>query len=165
MIENVQLDVMWGSIRDHNISESPKRQNLVFRGYEVQKETRWTEYEISYLFNDKWLHCLKIFDSYIFCSCCSILPRKISLCCPLLNHYERPNSSLARSIKSFWKFISKWQGEFFFAKEQTITFENMYQIQLSNLNCVPEEAENLFLKRKKGNRGRSIWPQANWMAV
>ena len=59
-------------------------------------------------------------------------------------------------LRAFENLYLSSKERFFFAKEQTITFENMYQIQLSNLNCVPEEAENLFLKRKKGNRGRSI---------
>ena len=40
------------------------------------------------------------------------LPFNFFLCCPLLNHYKRPNSSLAKSIKSLWNLYLTWETGF-----------------------------------------------------
>ena len=59
-------------------------------------------------------------------------------------------------LRAFENLYLSSRERVFFAEEQTLTLENLYQIQLFNLIFFPEKSENLFLGRKKGNRRRSI---------
>ena len=53
-------------------------------------------------------------------------------------------------LRAFENLYLSSRERFFFAEEQTLTLENLYQIQLFNLIFFPEKSENLFLGRKKG---------------